>query len=332
MRDWWQPRLTLRTALLLPLSLLFGALAALRRALYRAGILSTQRLPVPVLVVGNLTVGGSGKTPLVIALAQAFTERGWHPGVISRGYGAEVDGAREVHADSSPAQVGDEPLLIRRSGVGCPVFVGRKRVEAGHALLAAYPRTNLIISDDGLQHYALARDAEVAVFDARGAGNGRLLPAGPLREPLARAATLDAVVCNGEVPLTLARPAWRMDLRPWGLFLLVDPAQRRDAADLAREYGSRIAALAGIGSPERFFTTLRGLGLQFEEHPFPDHHAYTAADLKAITAPLIVMTEKDAIKCAQFGDPRIWVLPVTAQIDPGLVDALLEKLRGSQTA
>ncbi|MDB5804162.1 MAG: lipid-A-disaccharide kinase [Betaproteobacteria bacterium] len=336
MRDWWQPRLTLRTALLLPASALFAALAALRRALYRAGILKTQRLAVPVLVVGNLTVGGSGKTPLVIALARAFAERGLHPGVISRGYGriagAEIETAREVHADSSPAQVGDEPLLIRRSGAACPVFVGRKRVEAGRALLAAYPETDVIIADDGLQHYALARNAEVAVFDARGAGNGYLLPAGPLRESLSRAATLDAVVFNGDVTLALGRPAWRMELQPGEFFLLGDPARRRGAADLAREPAARVAAVAGIGSPERFFTTLRGLGLQFTEHPFPDHHVYTAADLKAIDAPLLVMTEKDAIKCAQFGDPRLWVLPVTAQIDAGLVDALLEKLRGPQAA
>ena len=329
MRDWWQRSLTPRTALLLPLSWLFGLLAATRRALYRTGLYQAQRLPVPVVVVGNLTVGGSGKTPLVIALARALAQRGWHPGVISRGYGASAAMPREVHADADPAAVGDEPLLIRRA---CPVFVGRRRPAAGRALLAAYPEVDLIIADDGLQHYALARDFEIAVFDARGAGNGRLLPAGPLREPLARAASLDAVVFNGEADLQLSAPAWRMHLAAQDFYQLVDPAIRRPAADFVSAPGAPIAALAGIGSPARFFATLRALGLHCEEHPFPDHHAYTAADLRAITAQIIVMTEKDAIKCAVFGDPRIWVLPVAAQVDPGLLDALLEKIRGPKTA
>lgn len=331
MRDWWQPGLTARTALLLPLSWLFGAVAALRRALYRAGILQSERLTVPVLVVGNLTVGGAGKTPLVIALAQALMARGWHPGVISRGYGrdaeAVVDAVHEVHPNSSPRDVGDEPLLVRRV---CPVFVGRRRADAGRALLTAYPQVNLVITDDGLQHYALARDAEVAVFDARGAGNGRLLPAGPLREPLSR--QVDAVVLNGELAPPTQQRAWRMDLRPLDFYRLADPLQRCAAADFAGAHGTAAAAVAGIGNPQRFFATLGALGLQCEEHPFPDHHVYTSADFAGIAAPLIVMTEKDAIKCAQFRDPRIWVLPVAAQVDAGLVDLLVEKLRGPQTA
>jgi len=340
MRDWWQPRLTLRTALLLPLAWLFGVLAALRRALYRAGVLRSERLPVPVLVVGNLTVGGSGKTPLVIALALAFTERGRHPGVISRGYGAAIEGTREVQVDSSPAQVGDEPLLIRRSAAACPVFVGRKRVEAGRALLAAYPDTDVIIADDGLQHYALARDAEVAVFDERGAGNGRLLPAGPLREPLSR--MVDAFVLNGNAASPVPGKDWRMRLAPSGLYRLNDPARNPAAREFAVEARMSpeftaaqrplIAAVAGIGDPARFFFTLRLLGLKIEEHPFPDHHLYAASDLAAVKAPLIVMTEKDAIKCAQFRDPRAWVLTVSADPDAGLVDLLLEIIRGPQTA
>ena len=332
MRDWWQPDLTTRTALLLPLSWLFAALSGLRRALYRGGIYKSQKLPVPVVVVGNLTVGGSGKTPLVIALAQALLERGWHPGVISRGYGAKGAAPREVRAEADPAEVGDEPLLIRNALGTCPVFVGRERPAAGRALLAAYPQTNVLITDDGLQHYALARDFEIAVFDTRGAGNGQLLPAGPLREPLARADSLDAVVLNGDAVSPVARQASRMQLAPGDFYLLDDPAQRCAAVDFARVHGGRVAALAGIGSPARFFATLRGLGMAFEEYPFPDHHAYTAADIAAISAPVIVMTEKDAIKCRQFRDPRIWVLPVTAQLAPGLLDALLEKIRGSKTA
>ncbi|HEY4375005.1 MAG TPA: tetraacyldisaccharide 4'-kinase [Burkholderiales bacterium] len=331
MRDWWQPTLSLRAALLLPLSWLFGSAAALRRGLYRAGFLKSERLPVPVLVVGNLTVGGAGKTPLTIALAQAFAACGYHPGVISRGYGGNAgaagDAPREVRVDSTPAQVGDEPLLIRRV---CPVFVGRRRAAAGRALLAAYPQTNLIITDDGLQHYALARDAEVAVFDTRGAGNGCLLPAGPLREPLSR--KVDAVVFNGDPINTVPGMGWRMDLRPGSLYRLDEPSQQCAAADFGATHGTAVAAIAGIGNPARFFSTLRGLGLKIEEHAFPDHHPYAASELAAIPAPLIVMTEKDAIKCAQFRDPRVWVLPVAAQFDAGLVDLLLEKLRGPQTA
>jgi tetraacyldisaccharide 4'-kinase len=328
-RDWWQPGLTLRTAPLLPLCLLFGAVATLRRALYRSGLIRATRLPVPVIVVGNLTVGGAGKTPLTIALVEALKERGCRPGVISRGYGTDNSTPREVRADSSPAQTGDEPLLIRRS-TGVPVFVCRDRPGAGAALLTAYPDTNVILSDDGLQHYALARDAEIAVFDARGAGNGYLLPAGPLREPLSR--KVDAVVLNGDGASPVQGTAWRMRLEPRGLYRLDDPALRCLASDFVRDAEGTVAAVAGIGDPKRFFATLRRLGLRIEEHPFPDHHPYTEADLKAIIAPRIVMTEKDAIKCGSLRDPRVWVLPVKAALDDGLIDALLEKIRGPKAA
>jgi len=331
LRDWWQPRLTLVTALLLPVSCLFGAIAAMRRALYTAGLIARHRLPVPVVIVGNLTVGGSGKTPLVIALAQTLAARGRRPGMVSRGYGAADAAPREVRPDSSPADCGDEPLLIRRRAA-CPVFVGRDRPAAGRALLAAHPEVDVIIADDGLQHLALARDFAIAVFDERGAGNGRLLPAGPLREPLARATTLDAVVINGDAPAPVAGAVSRMRLAPQALFSLADPAHRVAIDEFIRAHGARVAAVAGIGSPARFFAGLKTLGFDVEERPFPDHHAYTRADLQTIAAPMILMTEKDAIKCADFGDARVWVLPVAAEIDPALVDAIMEKLRGSQTA
>jgi len=333
LRDWWQPKLTPATALLLPVSWLFGWLEGARRALYRAGVLHGTRLPVPVVVVGNLTVGGTGKTPLVIALVQALREAGRRPGVISRGHGGSASAGVpfEVSESSTAAQSGDEPLLIRRRA-GCPVFVSRDRPAAGAALLATYPDTDVIVTDDGLQHHALARDFELALFDARGAGNGRLLPAGPLREPLARAASVDALVVNGETALPLPQPAWHMILVAQDFYLLADPVVRLNPADFALRHGARLAALAGIGSPARFFATLRALGLHFSEHPYPDHHAFSAADLQAIAAPVIVMTEKDAIKCAQFGDARIWVLPVTARVEPGLLHAILEKIRGPQTA
>jgi len=334
-RDWWRPDLTLATALLLPASWLFGLLAAARRALYRAGLLKIERLPVPVIVVGNLIVGGSGKTPLVIALAEALAAKGYRPGVVSRGYGGASAGTapREVSADADPAHTGDEPALIRRR-TGCPLFVGADRPAAARSLLAAHPYVNVIIADDGLQHYALGRDFSIAVFDERGTGNGRLLPAGPLREPMSRTGSLDAIVVNGKLATTLpvSRLTLRMHLQADALYRLANPAQRLGVAEFITAHGTRVAAVAGIGSPARFFATLRSLGLTCEEHAFPDHHAYARGDLAGLSSPVIVMTEKDAIKCAAYADLPIWVLPVSAVLDAALLDAILEKIRGPQTA
>ena len=330
-RDWWRPHLTWRTALLLPPAWLFGLAGALRRALFAAGILRAVRLPVPVLVVGNLTLGGSGKTPLVIHLVAEFARAGLNPGVVSRGYGADAasPGPREVLPDSSPQAVGDEPLLIRRAA-GCPVYVCSDRPAAARALLAAHPDTGVIVADDGLQHYRLGRDYEIAVFDARGAGNGHLLPAGPLREPLARAAGVDAVVANGGDAAGL--PAYPMGLENQPLYRLEAPADTCALVDFAARHGPRIAAVAGIGNPGRFFDTLRSAGLTPAEHRFDDHHAYRREDIAGIAEPVIVMTEKDAIKCAQFGDPRVWVAPVVARVDPRLIASILEKFRGPKAA
>lgn len=327
-RDWWRPDSTARARLLAPLAWLYGGLTALRRTLYRRGILEPVRLPVPVVVVGNLTVGGSGKTPLVIHLAQALAARGWRPGVISRGYGANADTPREVREDSAPGESGDEPLLIRRR-TGCPVTIGADRVAAGRALLAAHPEVDLLIADDGLQHLRLARDFSIAVFDDRLAGNGRLLPAGPLREPLAGLDNVDAVVINGTAPF--AHPALRMHLAP-GDFRQLRGGRTCPAARFAAEHGVGTVAIAGIGHPERFFATLARLGLTVRGYAFPDHHAYTRADLAAIDASAILATEKDALKCEAFDDPRLWVVPVTAEVDPALVDAVMENIGGSQTA
>ena len=363
MRDWWLPRLTVRCLLLVPLAVLFGCAAIVRRALYRSGVLAAQRLPVPVIVVGNLTIGGSGKTPLVIALVKALREQGWRPGVISRGYGrnnTEPTGSVEVTLESAPTNSGDEPLLIARAA-RVPVFVDADRARAGRTLLAAYPEVNVIISDDGLQHYALARDIEIAVFDERGAGNGCLLPVGPLREPLARAATLTALVVNDSGGIAAKNslhqrfPAMhQMKLVPQLCYRLSNQADTSTLAALAaRAPHGRIAAMAGIGNPARFFAALRagslgvkGLGdgtanvsdvavnhgPSFTEHVFPDHHAYTRADLTAINADILIITEKDALKCASFDDDRVWVLPVTAQVDGALIELILEKLRGRQAA
>lgn len=331
-RLWFRRGLAPRLLPLLPLSWLFAALAALRRLAYRYGLLRSERLPVPVVVVGNLTVGGAGKTPLTLWLAQSLRARGRRPGIVSRGYGAGTAVPRLVDAAAEAAAVGDEPLLLaRRSDV--PVAVGRDRVAAARALLAAHPECDVLIADDGLQHYRLARDVELAVFDARGAGNGRLLPAGPLREPLARLRRVDAVVWNGAPPpdLTLPQglPQFRMTLAAAGFVALDAPARQCDAAALR---GRRLHAVAGIGDPERFFRQLEALGLEFSRHPFADHHAYARGDFSGFADGVVLMTEKDAVKCAGLVPGEAWVLPVAAEVDAALMTRILEKIDGRKAA
>lgn len=325
-RQWFQQRrLSPALWLLLPLSWLFIALSWLKRR-----TTTPERLPVPIVVVGNITVGGAGKTPLTLWLARQLAERGWRPGIVSRGYGGETGQPRAVSVDSPAAAVGDEPILLaRRSAL--PVWVGRDRAAAGRALLAAHPEVDILLCDDGLQHYRLVRDVELAVFDGRGAGNGWRLPVGPLRESLARLATVDAVVCNGAPDRRLldGKPRFEMRLVPAAFYRLDDPALYRMAGDFA---GQRLHALAGIGDPGRFFRTLRELGLEFSEHPFPDHHAYAAADLAFAADGILLMTEKDAVKCAGLTIGETWVLPVEAALSPALVELVLEKLRGRQAA
>ena len=326
-RQWFdQRRLAPALWFFLPLAWLYGLLAALNRRLARP-----RRLPVPVVVVGNLIVGGAGKTPLTLWLARELVRRGWRPGIVSRGYGRSSDGVCAVTPASRPEEVGDEPLLLaRRSGV--PVWVGRQRAEAGQALLAAHPKVNIVLCDDGLQHYGLARDVELVVFDRRGAGNGWRLPVGPLREPLSRLATVDAVIGNelGDAGQNGGRPRFDMTLRPALFYRLDAPAQTCTAGDLARR--GWLHALAGIGHPERFFQTLASLGLDCETHPFPDHHRYTATDLAFARDGILLMTEKDAVKCKGLTVGETWVLPVEADLSPALIDLILEKLRGRQAA
>ncbi len=329
----WQARGLLPFALL-PLAVLFGTLTAARRLAYRLGWLRSVRLPVPVIIIGNITVGGVGKTPLTIHLVEALRRLGRRPGVISRGYGGRVVGICAVGVDSRATEVGDEPLLIaRRTGV--PVVVGRDRVAAAQALLAAHPEVDVLLSDDGLQHYRLERDAEVVVFDGRGVMNGWLLPAGPLREPVERLAGVDAVVINAAEPAIAVSPAptcgasaYRMRLQSGRLYRLNHPEQTTDITAFA---GERVHALAGIGHPQRFFEQLTVLGIAHDPLPFPDHHAYAASDLPSDGRP-IVTTEKDAVKLtavapAYPGD--IWVLPVDCLIEPDVLAArLLEKIHG----
>ena len=320
-RFWWQPG---RGFLLSPLAALYGAVASLR--MRRTG----RSAGVPVICLGNLTVGGAGKTPLTLWLANRLRERGLRPGIVSRGYGGSARLPRPVGKEDSPAEVGDEPLLLARRS-GAPVWVGRDRAAAGRALLAAHPEVDLLLCDDGLQHYRLARDVELAVFDDRGAGNGWLLPAGPLREPLSRLGAVDAVICNGLADPRLPAGVKRFDMRltPGVFYRLEDPQQTCPPAQLA---GRRLHALAGIGDPARFFRTLEALGLSFSRHPFPDHHAYTAADLTFAAGSALLMTEKDAVKCAALTAGEAWVLPVEAELSPALVELILEKIRGRPLA
>lgn len=322
----WQER-SAAAYLLLPIAMSFAGLVAFRRFLYRSGILRAVRLPVPVIVVGNITAGGSGKTPLVLHLAQELAQAGRQPGIISRGYGGSVQGVQEVGAASDPAVVGDEPLLLKRRAA-CPVFVGRDRVAAARALLAAHPQCDVIVSDDGLQHYRLARDIEIAAIDERGIGNGWPLPAGPLRECPHQLETADAVVLTGaaQVPAGVApRQVFRMSLAGERFYNLRHPQRSCAAADLR---GKRLHALAGIGSPARFFRQLEDLGLRFVPHGFPDHHAFRPVDLEFKDADALLMTEKDAVKCQAFAPEEAWVLPVEARLDPDLGRWTAEKLNG----
>jgi len=293
-----------------------------------------QGLAVPVVVVGGITVGGAGKTPLTLHLVEALRQRGYVPGIISRGYGGAVSGEMEVRPDSSAGVIGDEPLLLRQRA-NCPVFVGADRVAAGKALLAAHPEVNLMLCDDGLQHYRLARDFEIAVFDRRGLGNGWQLPAGPLREPIERLHEVDAVVLN-DAPLAAVAAAgspaavFSMHLEGMEFFGLHDPARKLSAAALRER---PLHAVAGIGEPQRFFDHLKALGLTFEAHAFPDHHAYEAAEL-AFGEGVILSTEKDAVKLRAVLAPDVeaWVLPVTAVLSPGLDQLIVEKLNGRAPA
>ena len=315
---------------LLPVAMLFGVLVRLRQWLYRSGLRPAVRLPVPVLVVGNIFVGGTGKTPLTIWLAQTLRAAGYRPGVISRGYGANVDTPRLVDIDAAPDEVGDEPLLIARHA-GCPMAVGRDRAAAGRTLLAAHPEVNVLLLDDGLQHYALARDLEIMLFDGRGAGNGWLLPAGPLREPVSR--RRDVTVVNGAAA---PEGGFRMELRGQWAVQLVNEQERVLLADLsARRPAPRIVAAAGIGNPERYFAMLESAGLRFTRLPLPDHYAFAGNPFAGIDADVILITEKDAVKCrhseALGNDARLWFVPVEAGIDAALADYIVEKLRGFPT-
>jgi tetraacyldisaccharide 4'-kinase len=300
-----------------PLAALYSAVVRLRGLLYRVGWLRSVRLPVPVIVVGNLSVGGTGKTPLTIAVATALQARGYHPGVVSRGYGGSQRDPQLLDETPIPSLVGDEPCLIRAEGI--PVSVGRDRPAAATLLLEA--GCDVVIADDGLQHYALARDIEICVIDGtRRFGNGQLLPAGPLREPMGRLQRVDFRVCNGGV----AQPGEvAMQLRGGEVVSLAD-GERRPLSDFT---GQQVHAVAAIGNPVRFFDSLRAAGLAPIEHAFADHHPFAREDFAFADDLPVLMTDKDAVKCVGFSKPDWWRVPVQAVLPPTFVDALVQRIR-----
>jgi tetraacyldisaccharide 4'-kinase len=373
LREW--QRASAWQLLLRPLSWLFAAVTALRRLLFRLGIMRTYSVAVPVIVVGNLSVGGTGKTPLVIALAERFTQAGRHVGVITRGYARRASrvlskpvGTAPVAGHHTSIEASDEALMMSQR-LAAPVFANPARIDAAALLLKRYPQTDVVLSDDGLQHYALKRDIEIAVIDAvRGFGNGALLPAGPLREPVSRLAEVDCIVLNetgieGSNPITGAAFGGKMpapergspskDARQYSglrneiaafgkpVFAMRFGNERfrrlakaaastpEDAASFTNaNAGKRVAAVAGIGNPERFFSHLETLGLKLtSRHAFADHHAFVAGDLSAISADVIVMTEKDAVKCAVFNDERAWCMQIDALLPDAFYDLIETKLK-----
>jgi tetraacyldisaccharide 4'-kinase len=317
-KHWY--RITPLHLLLLPLSLLFYLLATLRRLLFQIGIFSSIKFPVPVIIVGNISVGGTGKTPFTLWLAEQLLADGWHPGIISRGFGGSGSTPQEVLANSDPAIAGDEPVLMAQRNL-CPVWISRDRPAAAQALLNTHPECDVILSDDGLQHYRLQRDVEIVVVDGvRRFGNGLLLPAGPLRETTSRLRKVDAVVINGG---TVADGEYLMQLEGVHFYNLLNPEISATAADFKEQ---TVHAIAGIGHPERFFRHLENMGLTLQTHAYPDHHRYTAADLSFADANALLMTEKDAVKCREFADEKCWVLRVEAHLDSALTQLIIKKI------
>lgn len=305
--------------LLWPVSLLFSAAVRTRRFLYQMGLLKSESVRALVIIVGNISVGGAGKTPLVTHLITLLRAAGYQPGIVSRGYGGQaIEWPRAVTADSDPHLVGDEPVLLAQR-CDCPVVVGPDRVAAARKLLEFHD-CNLIVSDDGLQHYPLQRDIEIAVVDGfRRLGNGACLPAGPLREPPSRLQQVDFVVGNG-----MARGAeFLMLLHGDRALNLEDPLI---SSTLSNFQQTTVHAVAGIGDPWRFFAHLRRAGLRLIEHPFPDHYQFRATDLQFREDLPVLMTEKDAVKCRGIAAANCWYVPVSAWLDPEFEEQLLKRV------
>ncbi len=310
----WNGRGTLTLALL-PIAYLYGLMVSIRRLFYRVGVLHQSRLPVPVIVVGNITVGGTGKTPVVVWLAHWLREQGYSPGIITRGYrGESAQWPRQVTEQTRASEVGDEAVLLYRR-CSCPVYVGPDRFISGQRLWTEQD-CDIIISDDGLQHYALSRDIEIAVIDGeRRFGNGFFLPAGPLREGQARLQRVDLILTNGrahdgEQPFQV-------------LGNLAFPVNGQGSPrPLNRFSGRQVVAVAGIGNPERFFRMLEGNGVKITRHAFPDHHPFKPQDFAPFAGCTVLMTEKDAVKCEAFADDDVWFVPADAHFEDNFTKRL----------
>ena len=318
---------------LAPLSWVYQSVSASRRR--KAWEAKDELLPVPVVVVGNITAGGTGKSPLTARLVAEFQKAGWRPVVLSRGYGGKSPQyPLLVHADSDPLQAGDEPVMLAQA-TGTPVVVDPQR-RRGAAWALEQGLGDLLICDDGLQHYALPRDLEIAVFDgARGTGNGGVIPVGPLREPVSRLSSVDFVIVNGgdfeggshiESFQGIEHPQiYTMSLEPSALTNL-KTGESRPLGDLR---GQAVRAVAGIGNPDRFFDTLQALGAVVERVPFPDHHGFEPGDLKASSGQWVVMTAKDAVKCRRFAPDNAWVFSVQPRLSPEFMTSVIARLRQS---
>jgi len=319
--------INLSSILLYPLSLIFCALAGLRRLLYKYHLLSSYRSPVPIIVAGNISVGGNGKTPLVMHLVESLKAKGFHPGVVSRGYGAKNKALKkyqQILVDiSKEAQLfGDEPWMIA-ARTGIPVVIGTKRSQAVQYLLENHT-CDIVISDDGMQHYAMQRDYEICVIDAKYLfGNQYCLPAGPLREKVARLKEVDLLVYNGldNKPLELyADKSCIMQLKFQSMVALNDRTKQKNIETLS---GDSVHAIAGIGQPSRFFQQLKQYNIHVIEHSFDDHHEYVLDELTFSDKLPVIMTEKDAVKCQKFNLENTWYIPVTAELTEDIVERII---------
>ncbi len=316
---WYESNFHPLSLLFAPLGWLFCLITFLRRRAYSSGLLHSNKLPVPVIIVGNISIGGTGKTPLVIWLVDFLKKQGYKPGVISRGYGGQAtEWPQSVSPESDPSQVGDEPVVIARNSA-CPVYVSPNRFEAGKVLLENND-CDIIICDDGLQHYSLYRDFEICVIDgSRRHGNGRCLPSGPLREPRSRLKSVDAIVCNGAD----VAGEFLMTFEP----LIIKQLNGNGLKSFADFEAEKVHAVAGTGNPDRFFDTLRDQGLNITEHPFEDHYQYQSSDLDFEDNKPVIMTEKDAVKCREFAKNNYWYLLIAAKLPEIFEQRLVNMLK-----
>jgi tetraacyldisaccharide 4'-kinase len=310
--------------LLIPLSYLYLLFITLKNFLYSFGILKIKKVPVPVIIIGNITLGGTGKTPLLISIASHFLSIGLKPGIISRGYKSSNINSREVTNNSKFIDVGDEPFMIKRH-LGIPVFIGKKRFLTAELLLSSYPEVDIILSDDGLQHLELARDYEIVVVDqTRGFGNNCLLPAGPLREQTEKLSSINAIVTNGYSKNSKnSKNSYGMYYKPSDKIRSVLDNKYININDLKN---TRLYAATGIGNPERFFLLLNNYGLTFDRLIFDDHHMFSNDDFGGCGNEIIIMTEKDSVRCLHLENKNLWYLPIMAIVDERLFTDMKNKI------